>query len=253
MKRLVVNLAVLAIAFCLKSNAQTIIYSNKVEKDILQIELYSDQTVNRSASNKTVNWSLPSALFRYGLSERIELQLVTPFILEQIHTDNAIHTKHFMNKMQVGAIVNIFKRNKWIPETSFTYRSIVPFESEETVEKISHLVSLNLSNKLSEKLLLNYNFRYKINPQTENSEQFAANLGYDVSKKFQVFAETSFDIISSTVQSNLLVGGLAYTLMKDLFLNLYYGNCLKQQTTLIGGIVTWRFNTKNLVLKNKLF
>jgi hypothetical protein len=253
MNKLVVYLAVLAIAFCLKSNAQTVIYSNKVEKDILQIELYSDQTVSRNNLSKTVNWSLPSALLRYGLSDRVELQVVTPFTLEQIHMDNTIYSKHYMNKVQIGAIINIVKRNKWIPETSFTYRSIVPFESDETVEKISHLVSLNLSNRLSEKLLLNYNFRYKINPQTTNSEQFVANLGYAVNKKFQVFAETSIHIISSTVQSNLFVGGLAYTLMKDLFLNLYYGNCLKQQTKLIGGIVTWRFNTKSLVLKNKLF
>ena len=48
-------------------------YSNIVKKDILQLELASFQTIQKDDLEKSTSWSLPSDLFRYGLSERIEL------------------------------------------------------------------------------------------------------------------------------------------------------------------------------------
>lgn len=245
MRQIIVLFLLITNLISFKSQGQTVIYSNKVEKDIFQIELYSDQTIQHQNLEKAVYWSLPSALFRFGLSDRIELQLVTPFTLEQIYNNNNIETNHYMNSTQVGVLINLIKQQNAIPEISFTYRSIIPFK-ENTVETISHLVSLNFSNKIYQDFNVNYNLKYKIIPETSDIKQVVINLGYNISSKSQLFIESSAELISDEIASNFITGGLSHTLRKNLYLNLYYGNCLKQNTSLAGGILTWRFNTKKV-------
>ena len=136
MKTKIFAITLFLTAFCAKVNSQTIIYSNIVKKDIFQIELASFQTIQKDDLEKTTSWSLPSALFRYGLSERVELQLVTPFNNQSsYYNDKLISSNFHIKKMQLGVVVNLFKRNKIIPETSFTYRSVVPFNENEVVKK----------------------------------------------------------------------------------------------------------------------
>lgn len=251
MRKLTLFFLIISNMISLKSHGQTVTYSNKVEKDIFQIELYSDQTTQYQNLEKSVYWSLPSVLFRYGLSDKIELQLVTPFTLEQVYNSNNTLTSHYMNMMQVGVLVNLLKQNNSLPEISFTYRSIIPFE-ENTIEKTSHILSLNLSNKMFKRFNLNYNFKYKILPKSNDVKQVIVNLGYNISNKLQLFAESSAELMSKKMISNFIIGGLSYTLMENLYLNIYYGNCLKQNTSLVGGILTWRLDTKNLIPKNQL-
>jgi len=225
-------------------NAQTVIYSNIVKKDIFQIELASFQTIQKDDLEKTTSWSLPSALFRYGLNKRVELQLVTPFNNEALYSNNDLVSSNFhIKKVQLGVVVNLLERNKFIPETSFTYRSIVPFNETEALNKTAHLFSLNLSNKLSNKFILNYNFRYKIHSDKSTATQYVSNLGYSINNKLQFFVENNGEISQRDLTSNYLIGGLSYVVLDNLFFNMHYGKCLKQETIMVGGILTWRFKT----------
>jgi len=225
-------------------NAQTVIYSNIVKKDIFQIELASFQTIQKDDLEKTTSWSLPSALFRYGLNKRVELQLVTPFNNEALYSNNDLVSSNFhIKKVQLGVVANLLERNKFIPETSFTYRSIVPFNETEALNKTAHLFSLNLSNKLSNKFILNYNFRYKILSDKSTATQYVSNLGYSINNKLQFFVENNGEISQRDLTSNYLIGGLSYVVLDNLFFNMHYGKCLKQETIMVGGILTWRFKT----------
>ena len=102
---------------------------------------------------------------------------------------------------------------------------------------------MNMSNKLSQKLVLSYNFRYFIGSDKSTSTQYVSNLGYNLTNKFQLFVENNGVISGKELASNLIVGGLSYVLMDDLFINMHYGKCLKQDTITVGGIITWRFKT----------
>jgi len=225
-------------------NAQTVIYSNIVKKDIFQVELASFQTIQKDDLAKSTSWSLPSALFRYGLNEKVELQIVTPFNSQSSYYDEELISSNFhIKKVQLGVVVNLLKRKKIIPETSFTYRSIIPFKENEIIKRTAHLFSMNMSNKLSQKIILNYNFRYFIGSDKSKSTQYVSNLGYNLSNKFQLFVENNGIIEEKKLASNLIVGGLSYVVMDNLFINMHYGKCLKQDTVMVGGILTWRFKT----------
>jgi len=238
------NLLLITSLFFLKTNSQTIIYSNIVNKDIFQVELASFQTIQKNELEKSTSWSLPSALFRYGFNERIELQMVTPFNSEFSYYNNELISSNFhIKKVQLGAVVNILERNKIIPETSFTYRSIVPFNENDIIKRTAHLFSINMSNKLSKKIILNYNFRYFIGSDKSKSTQYVSNLGYNLTNKFQLFIENNGVIAEKELTSNLVVGGLSYVLSNNLFINMHYGKCLKRDTLMVGGILTWRFKT----------
>ena len=114
--------------------------------------------------------------------------------------------------MQLGVVVNLLQRNKIIPETSFTYRSIAPFNENDILERTAHLFSLNLSNRLSKKFILNYNFRYKVHSDKSTATQYVSSLGYSINNKFQLFVENN-------------------------------GEFSKKDTIMVGGILTWRFKT----------
>ena len=72
----------------IKLLGQTVEPAKGIEKNLFQIELettYSEQSKN----NETIrSFSIPSTLFRFGLTEKIELQLNTPIIKEELYEND---------------------------------------------------------------------------------------------------------------------------------------------------------------------
>lgn len=244
MKAKIISFILFIVIFTVEVNSQTVMYSNIVDKDIFQLELASFQTTQKNDLETSTSWSLPSALFRYGLNERVELQMVTPFNNQSSYYNSDLVSSNFhIKKVQLGIVLNLLERNKIIPETSLTYRSIIPFNKTNVVDRTAHLFSLNLSNKLSNNFNLNYNFRYLIHSNKSTSKQYVSNFGYSLNKKLQVFVENNGEFSKNELVSSFIIGGLSYVVMDNLFLNLHYGKCVKQETVMVGGILTWRFKT----------
>ena len=230
--------------FCiaLKFNlmAQTVEPSATIDKSIFQIELESLYTIQKEGSVKMDSWSIPSTLFRYGLLNGFELQLNTPIIKEKLWENN--HLIHSLNKfddIQIGFSMNLWKEKKLIPEASILFRAIVPTDKKLNLNKIGEIVSLNFSNKISDKVSFNYNIGFA--HETDNSKAgfYIGNINYEVTSKVHFFIENFGNLISH----NLNIGG-GYNFSDNFMIDLSIAKGVNHNLFYAGGIITWVINTK---------
>lgn len=216
-----------------------------VNKYILQVELEGQYAVQKEGVEKRVAWSLPSALFRYGLSDKIELQLNAPLIKEELYeNDHLVHEK--LNKfahLQVGASLSLWEQNNIIPQAAFMVRAIVPVNSDEDFNDVGALMSFNFSNALSDNLSLNYNVGYVHGTDNSDAGYYILNLSYNLNAKVHFFVENFSDFDSSTTSQNLNVGG-GYNFKANVSLDFSVANGLNHNLLYTSLLFTWAIPTR---------
>lgn len=236
---------ILCIALKFNLIAQTAEPSATVDKNILQIELESLYTIQNEGSEKINSWSIPSALFRYGLLNGFELQLNTPIIKEKLwENDHLIHSINKFDDIQIGFSMNLWKEKKLLPEASVRIRAILPTDKKFNLDEIGKIVSLNFSNKISKNLSFNYNIGHVQETKNLSSYFYIMNMSYQSTSKFHFFIENFGDFHNKTIMShNLNIGG-GYDINDKLTIDLSVANGLNNNMFYVGGIITWIINTK---------
>ena len=226
----------------LSSNAQTAEPSAGVSKNTLQIELESLYAVEKENTNKTTSWSTPNALFRYGLSNKVELQLNTPLVKENIYENNILaESNHQFEGIQVGLSLNLWEQKKLLPEAALMVRAIVPTTGGGNMGK---LFSLNLSNSFAEKWLFNYNIGYVVETDNSSTGFFIGNLSYEMNDTVHFFVETFGDFNKSQFENNTINTGVGFNIGDAYVLDFSVAKGLSQDMYYFGGIFTWVLNTK---------
>lgn len=227
------------------SFAQIVEPSSGVNKHTFQIEMEAQYAVQKEGIEKQVAWSLPSALFRYGLFDGFELQLNAPLIKEELYeNDHLVHEK--LNKfadLQIGASVNLWQQNKIVPQAAIMTRAIIPVNNDEEHTSLGSLVSLNFSNVLTEKLSFNYNVGYVHGTDNSNAGYYILNLSYSLNTKVHFFIENFSDFDNSVSSQNLNMGG-GYNFKNNLSLDCSVANGLNHNLFYTSLLFTWVINTK---------
>lgn len=227
------------------SYAQIAEPSSGVNKHTLQIEMEAQYAVQKEGDEKQVAWSLPSALFRYGLFNGFELQLNAPLVKEELYEDD--HLVHSLNKfdhVQFGFSLDLWKQKNILPEAAFMARVIVPFKASSSsyFNEVGTILALNLSNTLSNKFSLNYNVGYVYQTSGENAGYYILNLGYELNSKVHFFVENFADFDNSIFSQNLNAGG-GYNFKDNLSLDFSVANGLNHHLFYTSVIFTWAINT----------
>lgn len=243
--KLILRFALVTSFLFSKINAQTAEPSATIDKSILQIELESLYTIQNEGSEKMNSWSIPSALFRYGLLNGFELQLNTPIIKEKLWKNN--HLIHSLNKfddIQIGFSMNLWKEKKLVPEASIMIRAIVPTDKKFKLAKIGEIVSLNFSNKISEKFSFNYNIGYVHETDNSKSGFYIANISYEANSKVHFFLENFGDFTQEKLISHNMNTGVGYNFSDNFIVDLSISKGVNHNMFYTGGIITWAINTK---------
>ncbi|RXP59399.1 hypothetical protein EC396_04950 [Lutibacter sp. HS1-25] len=212
---------------------------------MLQIEMEGQYAIQKEGKTKQVAWSIPSLLFRYGLSNAVELQLNAPLIREHLYeNDHLIHSLNKFDHVQLGLSVNLWKQKNILPAAAIMGRIILPFENNLKINTLGKIVSLNFSNTINEHFSLNYNIGYAYETDATKSGYYIANLSYNLNSKIHFFLENFADFNKEMIVSqNLNLGGgyniknnlsIDYSIAKGLNHNLFYTSLL----------VTWQINTQ---------
>ena len=242
----ILPLTLLFIILSSNITAQTVEPSASVNKNMLQIELESLYSIQKEGSEKMKSWSIPSALLRYGLTNTVELQFNAPLIKENLYEDDhLIHSLHKFDDLQIGFAVNLWKQHKIIPEASLMVRAIVPIENGIRLKTIGNVVSLNLSNKLTNKLTFNYNIGMVTEHESSTSGFYVTNFCYAFSPKIRLFLETFGDFSKRHKTSNNFNIGGGYSLKDNLCIGISVANGIDHNLFYVGGILNWAINTKN--------
>lgn len=244
-KILLLQFNIFLIFFSINLSAQTAEASSTVNKNILQIELESVYTRQKENDEIMKSWSIPSALFRFGLTNNIELQLNTPIIKEELwERDHLIHSLNKFDDIQLGISFNLWKQQNFIPEASLMVRAILPTDSKFKIDKIGSVTSINLSNSLTEKLVLTYNLGYAIETDNSKSAFYIVNLNFDASNKLHFFMESFGDFANKDFASKNILAGLGYNFNDQFTFDLSVANGINHNLFYVGGILTYAINIR---------
>lgn len=236
---------VLTLSSFLTTCAQTVEASSTVEKNILQIELESLHATAENGDEKITSWSIPNTLFRYGISNNLELQLNIPFTREETYVQNTLQrSMHKFESLQIGLSVNLWKPKKIIPEASIMFRTFAPMAYGFQPENLGHMASLNFKNDLTQELSLNYNVGYILEPEENTHYFYIANLSYQPNERIHFFIENFAEMTPREfIESNMNFGG-GYNIKDNLCIDLSYAKGLNYKMECFCAMLCWAIKTK---------
>jgi hypothetical protein len=159
------------------------------------------------------NISHPSFLFKYGLSNRVELRLEGGFQSTYIHLiPNPNYTTYF-EPVELGARVSLFEEKGLRPKTAFLFHLGLPFTASHYDKNQSLFPSFRFSfqNSLSDHIALGYNFGAAWNGY-DNSPVWLYTFapGFDIGKRWYAYGEIFGFFKSGLSAEHLVDAGIAY-------------------------------------------
>jgi Putative MetA-pathway of phenol degradation len=142
-----------------------------VPKGMFQVESGFSFQKNNSESN---TFSLPSTLWKYGISKKIELRLITELVLEK----NFSEKQNGFLPIAIGLKINLFDEIGMLPKTSL----------------ISHVEIKNIASSIYKNAYYIPNFRFTM--QHTLNKNF--NLGYNLGAEWDGFTKQSTLIYTLT-------------------------------------------------------
>lgn len=241
-RRVLISLLIISL-LSLKLNAQTVEPSSGIEKNNIQLEFETLYSVEKINSEKNTSWSIPNILIRYGLSDNVELQLHTPFTKERCYENNKLTSNVFkFEEVEIGLSVNLWKQNNLLPEAALMGR-IISSTDTFSFDKLGNIISLNLSNLITEKISLNYNIGSTTNLDKDTTGFYIVNISYEPNDKFHYFIENTSDFTFDTTESNCLGTGFGVNLIDNFAIDLSVSKSLKHNMFYTGAIITWVLNS----------
>ena len=238
MKLLTTAFAILIL--CCAVYSQTVEPSAGVEHRTLQLEFESLYLIERERSEEVSSWSIPSVLTRYGIRNSIEVQLNVPLMREAVYEqEHKVSSRTFFDKVQAGVAVNLWQGSGWLPEAALMSRALIPVYEFDSSE-IGSVLSLNLSNSITESLSLNYNFGWIF--ETDHSGFYIANLSWEVSERVHSFVEFFGSTSFTDPMTHCINAGVGFNLGDSFCLDLSVANGLNCDMMFFGGIFTYQLN-----------
>jgi len=150
----------------------------------LQIE--SGILVQYEDRNRFRNILAPTNLFRYGLTEGIELRLLSQLESVKFNNNSSIVG---ISDLQIGTKIQIVKNDNVNTEIAFLSHVIVPTGTFGlSIEEYGTINKLSISHELGERVSLGYNIGYD-HINSDNILTYSVALGFSVNEKFGMYIE----------------------------------------------------------------
>lgn len=223
--------------FQLKS--QTVEPSSTIEKNKFQTELETG-FLHLEENNSTLQSWAPGTLFRFGVSNLVELQLGFQLIHEKLlEYERPIVSEYTFQKPEIGLAVYLWEGTVLLPEATFMTRIGVSYDKPMSFSELESIFALNLSNQISGNLIFNYNIGITYTGRNFDSVCLISNLSYEPVSKFHFFIENVSDCNSQSDLSYSLAAGGGYSFSNSFILDLSAGKSLTDSTFFAGAILTW--------------
>lgn len=221
--------------------AQTVEPSSGVGRRSFQIELESLYMIEKEGREQVRSWSVPSTLFRYGIFEGLEAQLNIPFIDEKKYTaDELVSSRQLFDRAQLGFSLDLWTEKGPLPEAAFMYRALIPVREYQS-QALGHLISLNLSNTIGERIVLGYNLGWLLDEE-EQLGYYIVNLSYEVNSLFHCFVEVFGEFIQAETPSTCVNTGIGFCFTDSLSLDLSCARGIDHDMVYFGGNLSYCFD-----------
>lgn len=179
-----------------------------VPKNYLQFE--SGFSMEKTNISETI-LQLPSVLWKYGLTDKTELRLIT-----EISSENE---KFKFEPVTLGFKTAITEEKGIIPKTSFIgHISIFSKDSNENFRTVPSF-RFTFQNSISENLSLGYNLGMEWNPEMQETYLYTITLGKSFNEKFGGYVEFYGFISPFSPSDHRFDGGITYLVNKDFIID----------------------------------
>ena len=190
-----------------------------VPKGMFQVESGFSFQKNNSESN---TFSLPSTLWKYGVSKKLELRLITEFISE-INDDEK--DNGFL-PLAVGFKINLFEENGWLPKISLiSHVSLKNCASSKF--KYDYYVPdfrFTMQHTLSKKYSLGYNFGVEWDGFTKQKTLiYTLTSGYSITDNLGCYIELFGFTTQNEIAIHNLDGGFTYLINNNFMIDFSSG------------------------------
>ncbi len=240
----IVSLLFIALISHRKLYAQAVEPSFTVSKGIFQIEMEGQFATEKENKMEVTSWLVPNTLFRYGISDNVELQFNIPVLGERLEYENQnIHVLHRIDDLQIGTAINLWKENNLLPEAALMIRVLLPSE-DISFKKIGEIVALNFSNTLSNKWILNYNLGYIHEVNQTHSGYYIVNLYYEPNDRWHFYLENTGEFKQNERVYQLANTGFGINITQNFTADFSIGKGINENTFYTGLILTWAIKTR---------
>jgi len=183
-----------------------------VLKSRFQMEMGFEHDQTESNASELL---LPAILSKVGITNKIEVRLVTNFEYNKAGDSTASG----LGPVTVGAKVKLWKQKKVLPQTSLIAQVQLPkvASGDLRAEHVAPQLQLLFQNTLTKDISLGYNIDARwdglnINPEFE----YTVSPSYKFSSKIKGFVEVFGFIIKEENFDNWVDGGFTYLITKDI-------------------------------------
>jgi hypothetical protein len=187
-----------------------------------------EKTGEGNLSNHT--FFFPSLLLRYGVAKPFELRAQTDYLLNSV-TDTAGTTRlSGLNPITISGKIKLFEQKRVLPNVSLLLNLTLPFLGNKNFrpEKFAPSIYLLLSNDVSEKLNMAYNYGLSWDGNSSVPEHFyALCFGIILNEKTSCFIESYGTFARSSDPGFFADTGLAFLITERFQVDVSTGFNLK--------------------------
>ena len=179
----------------------------------------------------------PTTLFRYGITEGIELRLLSQ--LESIKIQDQV--AQGISDIEVGAKIQLFQKEESRFEVAFLSHLLVPTGSENlSLESFGTINKLAVSQEINETLGLGYNLGYNYFGTGSGMLTYSAVLGVGVNDKVAIYVEPYGELVDMEEFVLNFDTGLTYLVKDNLQLDFSFGTGLTHKMNYISLGCCWK-------------
>ncbi len=190
-----------------------------VPKGMFQLEAgFSYQKTDINSNS----FFLPSALWKYGVNENLELRLITEFVTEKINDEKSSG----FTPILIGLKVKLCEEKGVIPKTSFIGHIGLPNVASSRYKNdfLAPEFRFTMQHTLSKKLSLGYNLGCEWDGMTpETTFVYTLTTGYSINNKLGCYAELFGFAPEKNCANHNLDGGFTYLINNNFMVDLSSG------------------------------
>lgn len=158
---------------------------------------------------------LPSTLFRIGLTDGLEMRVVSQFESHKNKTFD--ETFSGISDLEVGAKIQLFKKEDVNTEIAFLSHLILPTGSKDvTLDEFGTINKLSISHAINESVGIGYNVGYNYFGDGKGDLTYSIAVGFGITDKLSVYLEPYGDLVEFDTHISNIDAGFTY-LIKDNF------------------------------------
>ena len=210
-----------------------------LEKGRLQIESGILLQVDGGGNEELKSLLIPTNLFRFGISKKVELRLVLQLEGLQVFNDNAYH--YALGNIELGT--KIVLNQKENPKVQFAILSHLKLPKDNK-DQLGFLNRISIAHRIGQNTSLGYNFGYNHFHQGDGNFIYTIAIGQSLTEKLSIYIEPYGSVYTANAPFSNFDYGLAYLINSNLQVDLSFGLGLNNTMSYQSLGISWRQKAK---------